>query len=148
MSKNTISDRAINSASEATRRLNPHLFTPQEPKKRPAIFVQNGLKEKRIRQSDKPLCNELEAAWGRELTHTNPGARPQAVRLKLGNGISYTPDWVDLTVHPVRAWECKGPFAHRGGFENLKVSAAKYQEIKFTLVWKTAGQWKQQEILP
>lgn len=139
--RNKIAASAVGGMSEATKRLNPHLFEPErkEPK---------ATSGKRLRQSAKPVCNSLEAEWGQELAHTNPGARPQAVRLNLANGINYTPDWVDLTVHPVKAWECKGPHSFRGGFENLKVAAAKYQEIKFTLIWKDGGEWKRQEILP
>ena len=135
--KTTIANTARHSTSKSFIKLNPHLFGVSQPE--PA---------KRIRQSTKPLCNALETEWGQEIAQSHPGVRPQSISLSLGNGIRYTPDWIDMTVHPVRVWECKGPHAFRGGFENLKVAARMYQEIKFTLVWKDEGQWKQQEILP
>lgn len=161
MSKNTISDRAINSASEATRRLNPHLFTPQEPKKRPAIFVQNGLKEKRIRQDSKPLMNKLETEFYNTMKAAHPGAmiRIQALRFRLGNGIWYKPDFVVQEARyidgnaPLKeikqtAYEVKGPHAFRGGFENLKVAASVWTDVRWVLVWKEQGQWKEQVVLP
>lgn len=106
---------------------------------------------KRLRQSSKPLMNDLESAFKAE--YLDPWgykhAIPQAIRFKLGNGIWYKPDWVDLTVLPVYAWEVKGPFAHRGGFENLKVAAGLYPAVKWVLVWKDeAGHWQTQTILP
>ena len=103
----------------------------------------------RIRQDTKPLMNKLEAAWLSEvLKRTNPSARPQALKFRLGNGIAYKPDFVDFTGETVTCWEVKGPHAFRGGFENLKVAAAAYPEIRWVLVWKVAGEWQQQVVLP
>lgn len=103
---------------------------------------------KRIRQGQKPLLNKLEAAWFEALKRTNPSARPQAMKFRLGNGIAYKPDFVDLTVRPVTCWEVKGPHAFRGGFENLKVAASLYQDVRWILVWRESGRWQQQEVLP
>ena len=80
--------------------------------------------------------NKLEESFWREyLALRYEKARPQGVKFRLGNGIVYTPDFVDLSVQPVKAWEVKGPKAFRGGFENLKVAAALYPEVRWVLVW-------------
>lgn len=107
---------------------------------------------KRIRQSSKPLMNKLELEWFEICVGAYPeGTKfvPQGVRFKLGNGIWYKPDLV-VFGDKVRAYEVKGPFAHRGGFENLKVAAYQYPWIRWSLVWKDKQlhQWQEQEILP
>lgn len=104
---------------------------------------------KRIRQDSKPLMNKLEMQFWRErLEQRYPLAKPQAIRFKLGNGIWYKPDFVDFSIQPVTAWEVKGPHAFRGGFENLKVAASAYPFVRWILVWKESGEWRQQEVLP
>ena len=126
------------------------------------VFAAEG---KRIRQGAKPLLNKLETEFYESLKHYHPGATiwKQALRWKLGNGIWYKPDFVAFTAFypegypktmpPVKqikltAWEVKGPHAFRGGFENLKVAASLYPEVRWVLVWKEDGAWKQQEVLP
>lgn len=76
--------------------------------------------------------------------------RAQSKRYKLGNGIWYKPDMTgnDTRDGKETAYEVKGPFAFRGGFENLKVAASTWQEVNWILVWKDNGEWKQQKILP
>ena len=44
--------------------------------------------------------------------------------------------------------EVKGPHAFRRGFENLKMAAHKYPWIKWVLVWKENGEWREQTVLP
>lgn len=109
---------------------------------------------KRIRQSSKPLMNKLESEWLEVLKTRFRIVTTQSLRFMLGNGIWYKPDFVawptglesqDLRM---RAFEVKGPRAFRGGFENLKVAAHQYPQIKWTLVWKQDGQWKEQVVLP
>lgn len=103
---------------------------------------------KRIRQSSEPLLNKLETAfWNEYLKLRHPFARAQSIKFRLGNGISYKPDFVDLSAQKVQAWEVKGPHAFRGGFENLKVAAGLYYEVRWVLAWKQDGQWQQQEVL-
>lgn len=107
---------------------------------------------KRIRQSSKPLMNKLEAEWFNICVGAYPeGTKfvPQGIRFKLGNGIWYKPDLL-VFGEKVYAYEVKGPFAHRGGFENLKVAAYQYPWIRWSLVWKDKKlhQWQEQEILP
>lgn len=105
---------------------------------------------KRLRQSSKPLLNKLETEWYHVLKSTYPADCPvfsQAVRFRLGNGIWYKPDFIVWGAH-VYGYEVKGKHAFRGGFENLKVAASIYKQIKWYLVWKENGQWQEQEILP
>lgn len=105
---------------------------------------------KRIRQSSKPLLNQLETEFLVRLHDVYPSLkiRPQAKRYRLANGIWYKPDFTAVTVDGEMAWEVKGPHAFRGGFENLKVAASSYPEIRWILVWKENGQWQEQEVLP
>lgn len=118
---------------------------------------------KRIRQSSKPLLNKLEAEWLERLKAHDPvtgwkgghngyafNIRSQAKRYRLGNGIWYKPDFTATVDLRETAWEVKGPRAFRGGFENLKVAASLYPEIKWVLVWKdpATGAWQRQEVLP
>lgn len=102
---------------------------------------------KRLRQSSKPLMNQLEAEYFNVLK-LKFGERdiiiPQSVRIKLGNGIWYKPDFYFYPRHFI---EVKGPHSFRGGFENLKVAASKYPQFTFWLVWKDKELgWQTQEI--
>lgn len=156
---NTIASKALGSAGASVRALNPHLFGQLPPKDNPQVECAKPGKPlcevfaaeagKRVRQNAKPLLNKLETSFWKEfLEFRYPKAKPQALKFKLGNGIAYKPDFVDLSVQPVKAWEVKGPHAFRGGFENLKVAASLYPEVRWMLVWKENGSWKVQEILP
>jgi hypothetical protein len=119
--------------------------------------------KKRIRQSSKPEMNGLERealAWLQSQAVNDWGAsypklvwRCQAMRFRLGNGIWYKPDIIraikDAQVGMgMSIYEVKGPFAFRGGFENLKVAASLYPEHDWHLIWKEDGKWLRQHILP
>lgn len=108
--------------------------------------------KRRIRQSSKPLMNKLETEWYHVLKSAYPPECPvfsQAIRFRLGNGIWYKPDFIVFGTGQAYGYEVKGPHAFRGGFENLKVCASLYREIKWYLVWKgDLGQWQEQTILP
>lgn len=123
-----------------------------QPLPKPVQPSKNDLK--RIRQSDKPLMNKLESEYFAFLKAIYPFAhiRAQAKRFRLGNGIWYKPDFTSVLHYgdsmKETAWEVKGPHAFRGGFENLKVAASLYPEIKWILVWKQNGKWQEQEVLP
>jgi hypothetical protein len=164
-------ERIIAGANETVRRLNPHVFG-HDPKAEVRVYRKDPVTQertevtapaqgKRIRQDSKPLMNKLEAEFFNYLKALHAGAniRVQALRFRLGNGIWYKPDFVtqetSFTVshQPLKvvkqvAYEVKGPHAFRGGFENLKVAAAQWPEVRWVLVWKEQGQWKQQEVLP
>lgn len=126
-----------------------------------ASLASHGVKVKgkvmRVRQDPKPLMNKLEAEFFGILALQQPYEyiRVQAKRYRLGNGIWYKPDftcsnWPDGDERVETAWEVKGPRAFRGGFENLKVAASLYPEVRWLLVWKdkTTGEWQGQHILP
>ncbi len=166
--------KIVDGANAATRKLNPHLYAPAGPgyviadsTGKPFNFAaagkshgkvaNDGKPPKRLRQSSKPLMNKLEAAWLAELERRHPGVViwKQALRWKLGNGIWYKVDFaafVGWTQKPTEltCWEVKGPHAFRGGFENLKVAASLYPEVRWVLVWKdkATGAWQEQEVLP
>ena len=104
-------------------------------------------RSKRIRQSSKPLLNKLEEEFLRTRL-VGRGYHVQGVRFRLGNGVWYKPDFVWFGEGRAVAYEVKGPHAFRGGFENLKIAASLYPEIRWLLVWKEDGLWKRQEVLP
>lgn len=118
--------------------------------------------ETRLRQDTKPLMNKLEERYFKILCAARnifitqnvsvPEIRPQAKRYRLGNGIWYKVDlscsaWPGDDGMRETGWEVKGPHSFRGGFENLKVAAGLYPEVRFILVWYDDG-WKTQNILP
>lgn len=109
-------------------------------------------RQSRIRQSSKPLMNQLESEWFALLKSSGwmNNLRPQAKRYKLGNGIWYKPDVTGNDSRDGRetAYEVKGPHAFRGGFENLKVAAGIWPEVRWILVWKVGEEWRQQDVLP
>ncbi len=122
----------------------------------PLVVTKPARPAKRLRQSSKPLMNKLETEFnailqtGKMFGLTVSNVRAQSIRFKLGNGIWFKPDFtcrVMETQFPMGI-EVKGPHAFRGGFENLKVAASQYPEIKWLLVWKDKGQWTFQDIFP
>lgn len=130
--------------SEATKRLNPHLYE--------MVDVATPTKGKRIRQSTKPLLNKLEQEWRTVLEQVYPDIliTGNETKFRLANGLWYKPDFIVWGMDAVRCYEVKGPHAFRGGFENLKMAASKYPEFKWTLVWrdKETKEWKEQHVLP
>jgi hypothetical protein len=133
--------------SPAMKRLNPHLFintTTNAPQPAPATPA------KRIRQSGQEL-NKLETRFLNEYLlpyHQADRIKAQSLRFRLGNGIWYKPDFT-LAEPGERliCYEVKGPFAYRGGMENLKVAASQYQWIDWFLAWNDL-EWKIQHVLP
>jgi hypothetical protein len=121
--------------------------------------VVDRLEKRRIRQ-DRSKPNKLEERWIQYLQSSYPGEGfiTQSLRFRLGNGIWYKPDafcwnheWPEGEAPFVRwrptAWEVKGPKSWRGGFENLKVAASLYPDVRWVLVWDDCG-WNEQEVLP
>ena len=116
-------------------------------------------KLKRIRQSSKPVMNELETEFYATIKDRYPNfpkPRPQSVTFKLANGVRYTPDFFTTCwprpmgngQHKAVAWEVKGPWFTDDAAVKLKVFAAEYQDILVILAWKDNGAWQQQEVLP
>ena len=141
----------------------PHLFSDAPQQSRTSPLREGGAAGKpvaavgarRIRQDTKPLMNKLEAEWHEKIKGLYPNfpkVRIQAMRFRLSRSSWYKPDftcslWPDGPHGPI-AWEVKGPHAFRGGLENLKMAASLYPEIRWVLVWKVAGEWQQQVVLP
>jgi hypothetical protein len=119
--------------------LRPLRLTPVEREAKPA--------ERRVRQSRTPM-NDLELAYQRILfdAHGKENVLAQTVRLQLGNGVWYKPDFFVPSFKLF--YEVKGPHAFRGGLEFLKTAAHAHPWAKFRLVWRTDGAWKFQEVLP
>lgn len=107
--------------------------------------------KKRLRQSTKPLLNQLETDFLAHLRGRHPSAelRPQAKRYELARGIWYKPDVTAILEGFEHAWEVKGPKVFRGGLENLKVAARVWPSCYWWLVWKdpATGAWQYQRVL-
>ncbi len=115
--------------------------------------LQNTPEAKRLRQSAKGP-NKTEAAFAAYLRAANcsQGDRPmfeQAVTLKLGNGVRYTPDIFCPLPEPV-FYEVKG-FMRDDAAVKIKVAAGLHTWARFYLATrkgKTATGWDIQHILP
>lgn len=137
--------------TQSVKRRNPHLYAPLElgPVRAPD----------RVRQSSKPLLNQLELEWYRIILVKYPNyprPRPQAVTFRLANGVRYSPDlftpsWPGenpTTPFKPTAWEVKGKRAWDDAIVKIKVAAHEWPDIQWILVWKERGQWQEQRILP
>ena len=141
--------KAIRQAVATTWVRNPD-GTYSKPAGKPTPAAPEIAPAKRIRQNAKPLLNKLETEWLAVLTaRLGPSAiiHAQALRFRLANGHFYKPDFCAMVGTYLTAWEVKGPHAFRGGFENLKVAATLYPDIRWILVWKQDGRWWEQVVL-
>ena len=113
------------------------------------VLVEVAPELKRIRQSAKPLENKLEREFREYLERQYPHVKiyAQAKRYRLANGLWYKPDCVFFLDGRETVYECKGPHAFRGGFENLKMAATTYQDSDWWLAWKVDGEWQLQRVL-
>jgi len=126
------------------------LAAQNSPRARAAVLpleVEAAPGQRRVRQSRQKL-NKLEEAYQDMLRVEFRGHKviAQKVRLWLGNGSWYKPDF--FIPHINLFIEVKGPHSFRGGFEFLKIAASEHDWAKFRLVWKEQGKWFRQEILP
>lgn len=165
-------DQIKNSESASFKKRNPHIFAPtlpdncgpiqniggeddEELEYIAALTAKPKPKKKRIRQSVKPLLNRLEAEFLRKLEKTLPSAitklYSQSVRLRLANGLTYTPDFFVFHRHGSPwAYEVKGKHAWDDAIVKIKCAATTYPYITFYMVWKDkqSGQWQEQHVLP
>jgi len=135
----SIEQQARNSKSESFKKLNPHLFTPNAPMVTAAAMV---------RQSSKPLLNQLETEF---LGHLRGFGWKiilcQSVKLRLGNGVWYTPDFItsgDGDDYPLVVWEVKGEHVWEDSIVKLKVAAGQYPFAEWRLAHKCRGMWEYQ----
>lgn len=106
---------------------------------------------KRIRQNSEPVLNKLESEFkDRILSSRHPRIYCQCVRLRLANGVTYTPDFAVFSrfLNGNMCYEVKGPHSWDDALVKLKVAAKEYPEIRFVLAWKQDGRWQEQEVLP
>lgn len=136
-------DRAIAEGNKVLQQLRQTCPIAQESKPMPA---------KRIRQSTKPLSNPLETEFGQYLQANYPNASTkfyeQAITLRLGNGLKYTPDWVVCISLRTYCFEVKGKHVWDDSIAKLKMAATVYPKWGWYLVWKQDGQWSMQKVLP
>ena len=111
---------------------------------------------KRVRQSHKQP-SKVHRDWGDHLKTFVPkeSLYEEAITLKLCNGVRYRADWMVIygltqppTAYKITAYECKGAFMYDDARKSLLFAAKEYPWIRFMLVCRQNGQWKQQEILP
>ncbi len=146
----------LSGCGPGVRAMNAHLFGPSAPPP-PKVTATNPRlppgepAKKRIKQSQAPVMNKLETRYYEVLKQIFPGApiKIQAMTLKLANGLRYTPDFIVFGKHRMVAIETKGKWVDGDSIPKLKMAAAVWPEIQFTLVWEDgAGHWREQEILP
>lgn len=116
-------------------------------------IVQPPASAHRVRQEHKPLLNKLESDYHALLKVMHPTVhwRLQARRYRLANGVWYKPDITGLVDGREVAYECKGPKEVKGcskGIAIAKIAAHEWPEVRFVLIWREAGQWFDQELLP
>ena len=150
--------------SPSVRRRNPSLYPAQNsPALVPARFdepTHTTTPLKRLRQSQGPLLNRLEAEWYARIKDQYPNfppVRPQALKLKIGNGAWYRGDmfcasWPqdDGPAMPT-IWECKGTKEMKNiarGILTIKTAAHQWPEFAFFLVWKEEHLFAMQRVLP
>jgi hypothetical protein len=143
-----------NNPNESFRRRNPHLYGVQPPVR--TVNQKTGRitfsEKKRIRQGEKPPT-KLEADWRLHQEAFFPGVkfRAQAIRFRLANGAWYRPDLMAWMDGRMNCWETKGPKQMKNvarGILTVKFAATAWPEVRFTLVWREAGQWHEQVVLP
>lgn len=140
--------------SKSTRLLNPHLAPEGVSPFTQSLIAEVAPTRKRLRQSSKPRLNPNENAFAAHLRDVLPDAfhYAQAIHLQLANGVRYTPDFAThepLNHGKLTFWEVKGTQKiFDGAGEKLKIAAALFPSALFYLVWREAGAWQQQRILP
>jgi hypothetical protein len=127
--------------SESFKKRNPHLFSGCTP-------VTSGIPNAMIRQSSKPLMNKLETEFLGQLRLFGwETILCQSVKLRLGNGVWYTPDFITYGSGSncgLVVWEVKGPHVWEDSIIKLKVAAGQYPLAEWRLAHKERGMWEYQ----
>lgn len=137
-----------NNVSDAVRKRNPLLYKLFATEAAPVVDSNS----KRIRQSEKPLMNKLEAAWLQHLQAIHPALQihSQEWRVKIANGAWFKVDHCAFLDGRWTAWEVKGPKEGKNvarGMLALKCAARCFPEVEWILVWRLNGLWSQQIVL-
>lgn len=104
----------------------------------------------RLRQKAGDGLNKTERAFLGYLKRQDGGALvyPQSITLKLGNGVRYSPDFIETNEFHINAYEVKG-FMRDDAAVKLKVAASLYPWITFYLATRrNGGGWDIQRMLP
>lgn len=138
------------SGSASFRKLNPHLFPSAEA---PLITAASMLDKPIIRQTTKSLMNQLETDFLAELkAHGWKTILCQSVKLRLGNGVWYCPDFLTLGNQEgflLEGWEVKGKHVWEDSIVKLKVVAGMYPFIQWRLAHRNdSGHWGYQLVRP
>lgn len=141
---------------KSLQKLNPSLFpaTPEPAKSVP--YVQRPPKP--TMRQDRKGMNKLEQAFLHYL-HALPNIRFQrreGILLRLGNGVTYRPDFTGWDYQPsVSAFCCyevKGGFFREDARVKTKVAASLFPFFRFYLAHqiprKRGGGWKIEEVMP
>jgi len=142
-----------NQVSEAVRKLNPSIYggAQADPLVNAITLLE---KSKRIRQDQKPLMNKLESDWLNHLRTILPAGtliHSQSWRVKIANGAWFKVDHCAFVAGRWMAWECKGPKQGKNvarGMLALKCAASSFPDVDWILVWREAGQWRTQKVIP
>ena len=98
--------------------------------------------------TDEQKLNKMERAWLEQLRKKYPKVIPHGVTLKLADDTRYTPDFYVLDENgQIYLHETKG-FMRDDARCKLMVAARQYSEMRFVLVTKEKGIWKQEEVKP
>lgn len=100
--------------------------------------------------SDEAKLNKLEKAWLAVLRERGAdwiGIEPFGLKL-AAQRCRYHPDFVVLKDGQLTAFETKGPHFFDDAKVKLKVAAHEYPFIRFVLVTRENGQWKETVIKP
>lgn len=73
----------------------------------------------------------------------------EAVKLRLANGVSYTPDYLVSVAHDMpQFFEVKGGYMREDASIKLKVAAAQYECFEFYLAQYKGGAWTITRVYP
>lgn len=90
---------------------------------------------------------EIERLLPWQATGEIAGYQYEALALRLGNGVRFTPDFFTYGPDGVRIFEVKGGFVREDAAVKLKVAAAQFECFEFYLAQYRKGEWSIQRIL-
>ena len=142
--------------SNATRRLNPHLFdqiVQNETDQRPKFGLE--APKHRLRQLQDDGLNKLERRFLAHLkTLYDPSSiKPHGITLRLANGVRYTPDFLVEPMGPMTSvpmlFEVKGRMAWDDAIVKIKVAASQTRWMWFYLCSEQPDHtWFNQRMVP
>lgn len=144
--------------SESTRRRNPHLYGMRvDGKGKAHLYDYVNPPSKPLRQSSKrPNKTEAECAAYINALRPDDFIVQQDITFRLANGLRYTPDLVlwssfaglldAIEVKAERRRDAR--WATDDSKAKIKIAAKMFPFIRWRLMWKESGQWKEQVVQP